>query len=216
MKNAYPLKLLSATVVCVFLVACSSSIQTKLSGRVIDETTLMPVGDSIVISTWWGSKISYFVQSTTVCPHAMMVTTDEVGAFMYPKTKVRLDSYISGLSRQMHVYKAGYVYVGAGNNYKNESLYVSPFKGTSTERLKYIQHIINKVNCGEYSTQLNEFQDLYVRMYREALDVSGNDENNEVLTNIRYHMASPWWQSRRGYRHKDADKIFDKYIRPNL
>jgi hypothetical protein len=200
---------------CFLLAACSTTIQTEQSGKVIDASTLLPADKVVVISVWRGYRNGIF-QYTSTCPLVMMVETVDGGAFEYPAQKVHIDGMISDLTRHITAYKPGYIHAEEAGSQGSIDIYIKPFNGPGDERLKYIQEIIHKVSCGKYSHQLDEYKNLYVLIYREALKASNNDEGGEILTNIRYHMASPWWPSRKGYLPKDAELIFDEHIRPAL
>lgn len=198
------------------LTACATTFQTGSSGKVLDQASLLPIDDAIVIATWWGSK-SFALHPASVCAYVKTTKTDANGKYsIHPWVGSVESGPIHNVSQEYHVYKPGYTYSGYGTNYKPDYLYMEKFAGNTQERLEYLRGVIGEASCGDDENQRQETIDLFREIYLEALMITDNDENNDVLKDIRYLMTIPWSNTSKSLLPEEAEMVFDKRIRPLL
>ena len=136
------LRLMAMLLALLPLTACGVS-SSPIEGRVLDAETKKPIAGAIVIARWDGTY-SALVDSHTVCYHVETATTDKDGRYKIPgwweepkgpffgEGPMYLDAYKPGYEKY---WPAGY---DRTEDFKNNVLYLAPFKGTKEERLTYL------------------------------------------------------------------------------
>ena len=158
------------------LTACGVS-SKPIEGRVVDTETKKPIAGAIVIARWDGTY-SALVDSHTVCYHVETATTDQDGRYKIPGWWEKPKGPFFGEGPMyLDAYKPGYEkYWPAGydrtEDFKNNVLYLAPFKGTKEERLKYLGRQITGTRCSAAGDKYKNLYPMYRAIYEESKSVS--------------------------------------------
>lgn len=173
------------------LAACGVS-SKPIEGRVVDAETKKPLAGAIVVARWRGTY-SALVDTHTECYHVETATTDKDGRYkmagwwempkgpLFSKDSMVLDAYLPGYEEY---WPAGY---GSTEDFKNNVLYLLPFKGTKQERLNSLPRFVG-MDCGDYRDYAKKLIPLYKAVYEEAKPLAVTTEDNHVVAGIHYAL----------------------------
>ena len=123
-------------------------------GQVIDTETMTPIAGALVIAEWT-ADIGGPAQSSQVCFHLEVVTTDATGHYHIPAWHRRpvadWEGGIAGLNNVeswRRTYKEGYVHLHDDPRIRSTTL-MEPFRGTPEERIELLARE-GTVGCGKH------------------------------------------------------------------
>jgi hypothetical protein len=179
---------------CTFLVSGQA-----MDGRVLDSETGAPIPGALVIAEWSGD-IGGPVQSSDVCFHLEVVTTDTNGRYHIPSWTRRpvTDSEggffgLRNIQVSRRTYKQGYVQYRNAPNDKTTIL-MEPFQGAAFQRIEYLRSQ-GTHSCGRYDGSREHEKALWNSICHEAKELPearNNDprfSGNSFLREIDMHFA---------------------------
>lgn len=187
-----------AIVMVLGLVACSSkkidAIKTSassLQGQVVEVGSKRPLAGAIIVALWKEtlSAAPIPADSRTVCGHLESTITDSQGDFQLPTWQ--------GYAPSMYIsYKAGYI--RSDDFYQPQYLATSryidllqPFKGTKSERLKYLSMLFDWTQCIEVKDSTVKRLPLVKAIVEEAESVGGDTpEERKNVESLVFGMES--------------------------
>lgn len=203
------------------LAACGVS-SKPIEGRVVDAETKKPLAGAIVVARWRGTY-SVLVDTHTECYHVETATTDKDGKYriagwwekpkgpLFSKDSMVLDAYLPGYEKY---WPAGY---GSTEDFKNNVLYLAPFKGTREERLKYLMSMSSTADCYAASDTKVVFP-LQKALYQEAKDSAKSVKDQEAVQWIRRKAALSWARSEVALTDGEVNSLIqrDDFLREQL
>jgi len=169
----------------LLLTACGLS-GSSVSGKVLEERTDKPIDGAIVIVRWKG-YVSAIVDAQTVCVHVESATTDKRGNYKVSGwSKPSTMGPVFNVKPVVSAYKVGYGLPGNPAQ-KDEDVYLAPFKGTSGERLKYLQNRIG-MECGSRDDYVKKLIPLYRALYEEAKPLTVTREDKNIVKMLHYSV----------------------------
>ncbi len=181
-------RLVVALLVTLPISACALS-GGPVSGKVLEEGSDKPIPGAIVVVSWAGltTSGSIYVEARDVCYHVESATTDEQGLYQTKAWSQEQNKNFSVKFDHMQVtaYKVGYGYSQSVSQ-KEGIEYLAPFKGTSGERLKYLERILDSTKCGSQNDSEKNFHAMYYAMYEEAKNIAISKEDAEIVDTLRY------------------------------
>lgn len=142
-----------------------------IQGQVLEVGTNKPIPGAIVVFTWQES-ISAVADTQDVCSHVEVAVTDPQGHYQLPTWKGYEPTF------NFDAYKPGYVrskqyYLTQQKNDRYIDL-LEPFKGTSKERMDYLEQYdaFRTSGCTEFGTILQIDEPVYeeVKLLAQTLD----------------------------------------------
>ena len=158
------------TAACTFIVSGPA-----LDGRVVDSETGAPIPGALVIAEWSGD-IGGPVQSSEVCFHLEVATTDSDGRYHIPAWNRRPVTDSEGgffglrnveLSRR--TYKQGYVQSRYALN-DRMTILMAPFKGSISQRIEYLR-LQGTRSCGRLDGSREHEKTLWNAICQEAKEL---------------------------------------------
>lgn len=172
----------------------------EMNGRVVDSETGAPISGALVIAEWSGD-IGGPVQSSQVCFHLEIATTDAEGRYHIPAWRRRpVTDHEGGFHGLRNVevsrrtYKAGYSQLKFDPNDTSTILMV-PFKGSPFERVEYLLNA-GTAGCGREDGSLTKELSFWEAVCDEARKLPGAStlnpdfRNRSFLQEIDVRMAS--------------------------
>lgn len=174
------------------LSACALSCG-PISGKVLEEGTDKPIPGAIVAVRWVGRTTSgsIYVEAQSTCYHVESATTDERGAYQtkawnqeqHKDYKVKFDHML------VSAYKAGYGYPQTPTQ-REGIVYLAPFKGSSGERLKYLERLSEGTHCDEASERAMNRLPLEKAIYEEARALARTSEEKKNVETLLFGLES--------------------------
>ena len=170
----------------------------EMNGRVVDGETGAPISGALVIAEWSGD-IGGPVQSSQVCFHLEIATTDADGRYHIPAWSRRpVTDHEGGFYGLRNVevsrrtYKAGYSQLKYDPNDASTILMV-PFKGPPEQRIAYLSQQGTR-SCGRHDGSRTHEVQLWRNICAEAKPLVArlpNDANQSrsFLREIDAHLA---------------------------
>jgi hypothetical protein len=166
----------------IFLTACSLS-GRALEGRVAEEGTQKPIENAIVVARW-KAHLAGIADGKTVCYHVLTTKTDDRGRYYFPAwKKPAKETWQKHLSEEevlITVYKPGYQWPQESMDKKNVQ-YLTPAKGTSSERLAFLKRISRASWCGLAGDSLKNIAPLDYAIYEEARLIGAAPSDQKVI-----------------------------------
>ena len=151
-----------------------------IEGRVVEEGSRKPIEGVIVVVKWEG-YISALVDSQRVCVYVQTTTTDKNGYYKFPAWKKSSEiGPVQKIKPDITVYKTGYQWpdkiLGKYNEY-----YLTPAKGTSSERLEYLNKVKRNTVCGAAGKSKENLLVLRKALYNEAQNLTKVPKDQKVV-----------------------------------
>jgi hypothetical protein len=194
-----------AGMLCALAAGCTLIVSgCAMDGRVVDSETGAPIQGALVIAEWTGD-IGGPVQSSQVCFHLEVATTDSEGRYHIPSWSRRpVADYEGGFFGLRNVevtrrtYKAGYVHVKYDEKEPNTIL-MSHFHGTSEQRIDYLS-LEGTRSCGKRDGSRSNEIGLWraiceeARKYPEAARARPKQDESflrQIDTHLAYLLQDP-------------------------
>lgn len=210
------------------LTTCALLWGGAVRGKVVEQDTDRPIPGALIAVVWEGTAISG-IESTNVCYHAELAITNEQGVFHTGAWLSRQKNYfVESGSRMIFVYKRGYYepYLSPRKigilsmiaKYIRWKLYpkliLARFTGTSDERLKDLNQLMNFGSCyyesGKSARNLYPF---YAALYYEAKELGATEKD---LRRLKEVAASAAVAEDTTHPQEETDKRVQKFLRDNL
>jgi hypothetical protein len=164
------------SLLALFTAACTFIVSgPEMDGRVLDSETAAPISGALVIAEWSGD-IGGPVQSSEVCFHLEVATTDADGRYHIPAwTRRPVADWEGGFFGLRNVeisrrtYKRGYVQSRYDPNDKMIILMV-PFEGGTSQRIEYLR-LQGTRSCGRFDGSREHEKTLWKAICQEAKDL---------------------------------------------
>lgn len=171
------------------LAACGEYYSLPIDGKVVEERTLKPIPEAMVVIRWTGNISSSWVDSKTVCYHVETAITDKSGNFHIPgwtgkPANIQTDIY--DLQTHIDAYKVGYGFPTTPPQ-GSKVVYLSPFAGTREERLEYLIGLTG-MECGSFEEYRKKLIPLYKALYEEANSIAATEEDKKTIESILYNL----------------------------
>lgn len=198
----------------VLLVSCSMS-GNAIEGRVVEEESRKPIEGVIVVVKWEG-YISAFVDSQRSCVHVQTTTTDKNGYYKFPDWK-KPDKRgpVQKIKPDITVYKTGYQWPDKTLAKANE-YYLTPAKGTSTERLKFFKRIVRSLGCGAAGRSGKNKYNLYKTLYNDAKPLIKTEEDKKTLAWLRRAAARSWTATDELITSGEQKELINEHFKEHL
>lgn len=203
------------------LTACGVS-SKPIEGQVVDAETKKPIAGAIVIARWRGTY-SALVDTHTSCYHVETATTDKDGYYKIPGWwEMPKGPFFSEDSMVLDAYKPGYekywpVGYDRTEDFKNNVLYLMPFKGTKEERLKYLMHMSGLAECYAVGDAKVLFP-IQKALYQEANGIASTAQDQDAVQWIRRKAVLSWKRSEVALTDSEVDALIrnDPFLKEQL
>jgi hypothetical protein len=186
-----------------------------VSGKVLEEMTGKPISGAIVVVRWKG-YVSAIADTQTVCVHVESTATDERGNYkMSGWSKPSTVGPVLDLKPVVDAYKAGYG-LPSKPAQKDEDVYLASFKGTSGERLKYLERMARSSGCHAAGESEKNLYPLYEALYFEARNYAVTEDDRKKLQWLREVAAEIAVGLSDQLTHAENEKRTVQFLREHL